>query len=170
MAQHLFMSLDCLIDIANLYLESKMRHLVSIAMCVAAYTAEASSIHRRQSSDTCTVSPLGNGADDVPQILDAFEQCGQGGTIVFPEDNAYNIASKLNPVVNDVTIEWRGTWQFSADLDYWRNNSYPIAFQNHAAGFILTGDGIRIEGYGTGGIDGNGDTWVSLRASTSWST
>lgn len=49
--------------------------------------------------------------------------------------------------------------QFSEDLDYWRNNSYHVAFQNHAAGFVLTGDHIRIDGYGTGGIHGNGQLW-----------
>jgi Endopolygalacturonase len=46
-------------------------------------------------------------------------------------------------------------------LDYWRNNSYPISFQNHAAGFVITGQNIRIDGYGTGGIDGNGNTWYT---------
>jgi polygalacturonase len=49
--------------------------------------------------------------------------------------------------------------QFSQDLEYWRNNNYHIEFQNHAAGFVLTGDHIRIDGHGTGGIDGNGQVW-----------
>jgi galacturan 1,4-alpha-galacturonidase len=44
-------------------------------------------------------------------------------------------------------------------LTYWRNNSYPIAFQNHHAGFVITGDRIHINGYGTGGILGNGNAW-----------
>lgn len=56
----------------------------------------------------------------------------------------------------ETNVAW---WQFSEDLDYWRNNSYHIEFQNHAAGFVLTGDHIRIDGYGTGGIDGNGEIW-----------
>jgi hypothetical protein len=51
--------------------------------------------------------------------------------------------------------------QFSDDLDYWRNNSYPVAFQNHHAGFIISGHNITIDGYGTGGIDGNGNTWYT---------
>ena len=49
--------------------------------------------------------------------------------------------------------------QLSDNLDYWRNNSYPIAFQNHHAGIIFTGERIRINGYGTGGIFGNGNAW-----------
>jgi hypothetical protein len=56
-----------------------------------------------------------------------------------------------------------GLW-FSDNLTYWRQESYPIAFQNHRAGFILTGDGIRINGYGTGGINGNGDTWYTAES------
>ncbi|OCT51954.1 putative galacturan 1,4-alpha-galacturonidase C [Cladophialophora carrionii] len=112
----------------------------------------------------CTVTAKGQQHDDVPQTVQAFEDCGNGGTIVFPEDQTYWIATKLNPVVHNVTIEWRGIWQFSDDLDYWRNNSYPIAFQNHQAGFILTGDGIHIDGFGTGGIHGNGDIWYTAEA------
>lgn len=109
---------------------------------------------------TCTVyAGTKNTTDDVPNIVKAFEVCGHGGNIVFPAGQTYHINSKLNPVVNDVTIDWRGEWLFSEDLDYWRNNSYHIEFQNHAAGFIITGDHIRIDGYNTGGINGNGQLW-----------
>ncbi|KAF2240097.1 glycoside hydrolase family 28 protein [Viridothelium virens] len=113
---------------------------------------------------TCTVYANGNQTNDVPNILSAVQDCGSGGTIVFPEDQDYWIATKLNPVFNDVVIEWHGQWTFSADLAYWRNNSYPIAFQNHHAGFIITGDHITIDGYGTGGINGNGDAWYTAEA------
>lgn len=115
---------------------------------------------------TCTVTPKGNHQNDVPQILAAFQECGHGGKIVFPEGQTYWIATKLNPVVSDVVIEWRGIWQYSDDLDSWRNNSYHIAFQNHWAGFVLTGDGIHIDGYGTGGINGNGDLWYTQEQGT----
>ncbi|GAB1200721.1 hypothetical protein APSETT444_010097 [Aspergillus pseudonomiae] len=50
--------------------------------------------------------------------------------------------------------------------EYWRNNSYPVAFQNHAAGFVITGHNITIDGYGTGGIDGNGNVWYTAEAGT----
>lgn len=133
--------------------------------------------HRPQ----CTVLANGGTTNDVPNIVEAFNKCGKGGDIVFPEGQNYYIASKLNPVVDDVNINWGGIWtvshdfvtmcskrchmltrhKFSPDIDYWRQNSstFPIAFQNHAASFILTGDHIRINGHGTGGIHGNGDTW-----------
>lgn len=62
------------------------------------------------SGKTCTLTPIGDNNDDVPQILEAFEACNNGGTVVFPEDSTFYIATKLNPVIYDVTIDWRGTW------------------------------------------------------------
>ena len=115
---------------------------------------------------TCTVIPKGRYQDDVPQILEAFQECGQGGRILFPENETYWIATKLNPVVSNVVIEWRGIWQYSNDLDSWRNNSYHVEFQNHWAGFVLTGDNIHIDGFGKGGIDGNGDLWYTQEKGT----
>lgn len=62
------------------------------------------------SKKTCTLIPNGDNKDDVPQILEAFEACNNGGTVVFPENATFYIATKLNPVIYDVTIDWRGTW------------------------------------------------------------
>lgn len=113
------------------------------------------------SGKTCTPLPLGGTQDDVPQILAAFEECNHGGTVVFPENATFYIATRLNPVIYDLTIEWRGTWLFSDDLDYWRNNSYPVAFQNHRAGFVISGERIHLNGYGTGKINGSGNSWYN---------
>ncbi|KAK8208012.1 hypothetical protein M8818_004050 [Zalaria obscura] len=136
--------------------------LFSASLANAGGVSQSELNGRRQ----CTVTANGGTKDDVPNILKAFKQCGDGGNIVFPEDQNYYIAQKLNPVVNDVRIDWKGIWTFSADLDYWRQpqNHYPIAFQNHAASFVLTGDHIQINGYGTGGIHGNGDAWYAAEA------
>jgi len=46
--------------------------------------------------------------DDVSIIMKAFTSCNGGGTIISPEKSDFWIASKLNPVVKDVRIEWRG--------------------------------------------------------------
>ncbi|KAG8627674.1 hypothetical protein KVT40_003547 [Elsinoe batatas] len=118
--------------------------------------------HRKR----CTVYAHGGNVSDVDNIVKAFDTCGHGGNIVFPEDQNYFIASKLNPVVNDVQIDWRGIWTFSPDIDYWRTNgnTYFIYFQNHRTNFILTGDHITINGHGTGGIEGNGDVWYTAEA------
>ena len=62
---------------------------------------------------TCTVIANGNQTDDVPNILSAAQECGKQGTIVFPEDQNYWIATRLNPVFDDVIIEWHGQWTVS---------------------------------------------------------
>ncbi|GLI78041.1 hypothetical protein PoHVEF18_006339 [Penicillium ochrochloron] len=131
-----------------------------------ALTSTADAAVNKSGQNTCIVKANGHQKDDVPDILKAFKECGHGGTVIFPEDQSYWIATRLNPVINDVVIEWRGKWTFSDNLDYWRNNSYPIAFQNHHAGFVITGHNIKIDGYGTGGIDGNGNVWYTAEQGT----
>jgi galacturan 1,4-alpha-galacturonidase len=64
----------------------------------------------------CTVLANGGTTNDVPNILKAFSKCGNGGNIVFPEGQNYYIASKLNPVVSDVDINWGGIWTVSNTL------------------------------------------------------
>jgi galacturan 1,4-alpha-galacturonidase len=71
----------------------------------------------RTDSNVCTVKANGHQKDDVPNILKAFQECGNGGKIVFPEDQSYWIATRLNPVVNDVVIEWHGKWT----VGRWKN-------------------------------------------------
>ena len=66
---------------------------------------------------TCTVIANGNQTDDVPNILQAAQECGTGGTIVFPEDQDYWIATRLNPIFRDVVIEWHGQWTVSGSLE-----------------------------------------------------
>lgn len=67
---------------------------------------------------TCTVLAHGNHTDDTPQILKAFSDCNHGGTVVFPKDQVYWIATRMNPVIYDVKIDWQGIWTVS--LDYSR--------------------------------------------------
>jgi len=75
---------------------------------------------------TCIVQALGNQTDDTPQILEAFANCNNGGTVIFPEGQNYWIGTKLNPIIYDgicafftvlpitklklVNVEWRGLW------------------------------------------------------------
>lgn len=138
------------------------RTLLAVSLTDAIVSAGIEQAILPNGRQQCTVHANGNQTDDVPNILKAFATCGEGGDIVFPENEDYYIATRLNPTVNDVQIHWHGQWTFSPDLTYWRQNSYPIFFQNHAAGFVLSGDGIWINGYSTGGIFGNGNTWVRL--------
>lgn len=59
---------------------------------------------------TCVVKAIGKRHDDVPNILKAFNDCNNGGRVVFPETEDYWIGQKLNPILSHVTIEWRGKW------------------------------------------------------------
>lgn len=74
-------------------------------------SAQSISHGNKDGRPVCTVhAGKQNTTDDVPNILKAFEHCGNGGNIVFPAGQTYHINSKLNPVVNDVTIDWQGEW------------------------------------------------------------
>lgn len=64
----------------------------------------------KKNGKTCTVLAKGNKTDDTPQILKAFSECNNGGTVIFPSTQNYWIATKLNPVICDVEIQWRGVW------------------------------------------------------------
>jgi hypothetical protein len=48
----------------------------------------------------CTVIAQGNNQDDTPNILHAFSECAQNAIVVFPEQESYWIASRLNPYVS----------------------------------------------------------------------
>ncbi|RYP09315.1 hypothetical protein DL764_001362 [Monosporascus ibericus] len=64
-------------------------------------------------------------------MLEAFRRCDHEDTVVFPEDANYWTRTRMN----------------------------PIAFQNHAAGIVFSGSGLKIDRHGTGLIDGDGDAW-----------
>jgi galacturan 1,4-alpha-galacturonidase len=66
-----------------------------------------------QNGQTCTVTALGDGQDDSANILKAFEKCNNGGTVVFPKGENYFVATVMNPVLYDVTIDWEGLWTVS---------------------------------------------------------
>ncbi|KAI8625338.1 putative galacturan 1,4-alpha-galacturonidase C [Xylariaceae sp. FL1651] len=139
-------------------------NLAAIAALLTRASAGGVSVSIIDGRPHCTVTAKGNKKDDVPNLRDAFDTCGKQGVITFPEDQEYWIAEKLNPVVEDVVINWSGKFVFSNNITYWRNNSYHISFQNHWAGLVLTGKDLTILGNGTGGINGNGDTWYTAEA------
>jgi hypothetical protein len=85
----------------------------SIAISLGLVLSAVVCAKEQGSSNVCTVKAQGHQKDDVPHILAAFHKCGNGGTIIFPEDQSYWIGARLNPVVNDVSIEWRGKWTVS---------------------------------------------------------
>lgn len=56
----------------------------------------------------------GKRKDDVPSLLKAFKDCGNGGYIESPAGQNYRIAQRLNPVLHNVKIDWLGTWTVGA--------------------------------------------------------
>lgn len=67
-------------------------------------------VHRALAA-TCVVPASGtNATDDTPAIIDAFEQCGQGGTVVFSANTTYYVNSVMNITwLEDVDIDIQGT-------------------------------------------------------------
>lgn len=102
--------------------------------------------------------------DDAPQILDAFEECNDGGTIVF--DESYLIGSPLDlTFLKHVDIVITGEIHFDdSDIYYWAENSFKFAFQNQSTFWKIGGEDVNIYGDLTNDksvIDGHGEPyWV----------
>ncbi|KAF2800376.1 glycoside hydrolase family 28 protein [Melanomma pulvis-pyrius CBS 109.77] len=109
---------------------------------------------------TCTVKASGtNKTDDAPAIRSAFSECSRQARIVF-NPTTYYVNSVLNITgLEDVEIDIQGTLLWSTDIPYWLNNSLPVGYQNQSTAFVLGGNNLKINGYGTGTFNGNGDYW-----------
>jgi len=83
---------------------------ISLLFAAGALAQGGVSVTNNGTSSICTVIARGDSLDDVPNILSAFSECGTNAKVVFPEDQTCWIGTKLNPVLNNVEIEWRGTW------------------------------------------------------------
>ncbi|KIJ62473.1 glycoside hydrolase family 28 protein [Hydnomerulius pinastri MD-312] len=106
--------------------------------------------------DTCTVVPLGGGQDDGPNILSAFSQCNNGGTIVLDKYYVVNTLLVHDPL-QDVKIELSGVLQYTPNIAYWSPNSLYLTYQNATTYWFLSGNNIHL--YGGGTLDGNGQVW-----------
>ncbi|KAJ3548534.1 hypothetical protein NM208_g963 [Fusarium decemcellulare] len=133
--------------------------LAGIPITWSSPTSDAIHVTKTDGRRTCTVFARGEERSDVDNIIKAFNICQNHAEVVFPEHQTYWIDKKLHITLRDVNIHWSGEWMFSRNTTYWRHNSYYIPFQNHRAGFIISGDNIHVDGLGRGGIDGNGDVW-----------
>jgi galacturan 1,4-alpha-galacturonidase len=76
-------------------------------LCSFLVVAHAGHMERRGSE--CILTPGGTGVDDSPAILDAFQQCGHNGHIVF-QNTTYHIERVMNTtgLVNCV-VDIKGT-------------------------------------------------------------
>lgn len=52
-------------------------------------------------------------------------------------------------------------------MTYWLNNSLPVGYQNQSTAWILGGNNLKVNGYGYGTLNGNGDAWYAALGGTS---
>lgn len=97
--------------------------------------------------------------DDAENILQAIQDCNNGGHVIFADKHTYTVASPLNLTgLKSVDIDIQGTLSFPADnLTYWQENSFDLQYQNATSFFILGGSDINV--YGSGTVQGNGQAW-----------
>ncbi|KAJ3962639.1 hypothetical protein N0V92_000624 [Colletotrichum tropicale] len=120
-------------------------------------------LNRRQAKSTqCVVPANGDGSDDTPAILAAFDKCKTDGHIVF-ENVTYHIGQVMKTTdLNNVKIDIRGTLLWSKNTTYWLENSLPIGYQNQTTAWVLGGKHLDVNGFGYGTFNGNGQTWYDL--------
>ncbi|QKX64775.1 uncharacterized protein TRUGW13939_11951 [Talaromyces rugulosus] len=109
----------------------------------------------------------GDAVDDSPSILQAFENCGQNGEVIFTNNTFYinSVLNTTNLVNCDVSV--RGELQFSTDIDYWRDNVYSVVFQNQSTAWLFGGENVTFRSEEGGWINGNGQTWYTWAKGTS---
>ncbi|OQE19412.1 hypothetical protein PENSTE_c015G06691 [Penicillium steckii] len=131
--------------------------LLSWATAVASYVVNENT--------TCTLYPEslnhnGDPVDDVPSIHQAFNQCGNDGTVVF-SNHTFNINSILNTTnLANCDVLLRGELRFSDDISYWRSNSYSVVLQNQSTAWLFGGTNVTLRGEG-GWYNGNGQAWYT---------
>ncbi|OQD82269.1 hypothetical protein PENANT_c022G01860 [Penicillium antarcticum] len=143
----------------------------SIPVILAVLVASFGPVAAKDPQKSCTIKSGGsNATDDAPEILKAFKKCGQNGRVVF-EPTTYYVHSAMNVSwLENVDIDIHGTLltdllmsylsgQWSTDISYWLNNSMEVGYQNQSTALRLGGNNVRINGYGKGTFDGNGDYW-----------
>lgn len=134
----------------------------------------AASLQARSDVRRCVIAANNDGTDDSPAILAAFSKCKRDSEIIF-QNTTYNIGQVMKiSDLDNVKIEVHGTLLWSKDIDYWLNNSLPIgpgsdqnsyppaAYQNQTTAFILGGENLYVEGFGSGTFDGNGQVWYDF--------
>ncbi|KAG9249750.1 pectin lyase fold/virulence factor [Emericellopsis atlantica] len=106
--------------------------------------------------NTCFVKPSSTGGrDDSGKILAAFEECNDGGTVVF--DKEYNACSPLDRrFLKHGDVALTGTVEFCDDIEYWLPKTFEFPFQDGSSRWFWGGEDINLYGNGSGTIDGNG--------------
>ncbi|KAI8140600.1 pectin lyase fold/virulence factor [Fennellomyces sp. T-0311] len=98
-----------------------------------------------------------SGGDDTPQILEALEKCGSGGTITIPSGD-YQLLQPINKNgLEDVTINLIGNLVLPTSMEYQKAAGTDNWIWLEGSGVTLKGDpegdGSRIIGSGQGWYD-----------------
>ncbi|OBZ83117.1 Exopolygalacturonase rpg16 [Choanephora cucurbitarum] len=97
---------------------------------------------------TCTVSNKGNVANN---IVSAFNNCKNGGTVVFTKGVTYNLNDLVQVQgLKNVNVHFYGTLNLP---------DYNTKYNGKSAYFIIKGDKINFDGGNTGVFNGNGQKW-----------
>ncbi|ORZ01670.1 pectin lyase fold/virulence factor [Syncephalastrum racemosum] len=112
----------------------------------------ASAATMAHAATTCEVKSSG-GSDDASNIVDAFTQCKNGGTVSFPKGATYNLKSVVSvDGLQDVIVDFQGTVNLP---------DYDTSFEDEKAYFYIAGDNIQWSGSGT--FNGNGQGWYDAK-------
>ncbi|KAJ8662589.1 hypothetical protein O0I10_001550 [Lichtheimia ornata] len=109
------------------------------------------SVQQALAAKTCAVKS--SGGDDASNIVDAFNNCNNGGTVEFTKGTTYNLKSVVSvEKLQDVTVKFEGTINLP---------TYNTKFEDEKAFIYLAGDNIHFSGAGT--INGNGQGWYDAK-------
>lgn len=123
-----------------------MVYIPSICSSLALLTLAAS---YAQAATTCTVAK--SSSDDATTITAAFNACKNGGTVVFPKGQTYNLKSLVSVSgLNNVNVQFYSTVNLPA---------YNTKFDGQSSYFFIKGNNIKWDGQGVGNFVGGGQDW-----------
>ncbi|EIN11435.1 pectin lyase-like protein [Punctularia strigosozonata HHB-11173 SS5] len=114
-------------------------------------------------SGVCTVVPDSDGGDDSAAVIEAFQRCGHAGRVVFPPSQTFHIEQVMNTTgLSDCTVDLHGYLLWGTNITNWLATSLPLGYQNQSSAWFFGGERLRVNGYGTGTLDGNGQLWYDF--------
>ncbi|PSN70782.1 polygalacturonase [Corynespora cassiicola Philippines] len=107
--------------------------------------------------------------DSGPSILQAAQQCNNGGTVYFPPGEVFHVATALDlTFLNNINFAILGHIVFRDDIEIWPGQAFDYPFQSASMFWRFGGSNVNIYGAGKGVIDGLGQTyWTAMKANPS---
>ncbi|KAG9251489.1 exo-rhamnogalacturonase B [Emericellopsis atlantica] len=114
-----------------------------------------------QNRTLCHILPGQDGDDDDAKTIASAlnHDCRTNALVVLPGAQ-YTMASNITTTsMDNVHIELYGRLLWTTDIDYWLSVSMPVGFQNQSTVWYFGGRHVRLDGHGTGELNGNGQVW-----------